>query len=429
MTNITADKVFSRRLYIFLSLLVISIFIFRVVQTAQLKNSYGTVDLRNRIVGARLTLHKKTVSPYYYKWKRGEGENFLDPYDTPDIHVNRTTVTPFVLQLLQPFSDNQYQSVAIGWYITEILALLLMALLVLLQVNDWQCRFYILAVTLLFFGCSQGWLLHNLNGQLYIFYALLMALLYQFYTSSKKLAPVLCGLLLTIFVLMRPVASVFVIPFVVNKKWKPLLYFSFFILLYFIQQYVSKELWLWQDYLKAMNEWAVQLFSQNQVTDYIDIYSIKTTEGSPAVARSPFQGLAEDSSLQGMAFRLLRVKMLKEYLMITILLSFAVLLFIYRKKIKTADAGWLFVFSFLLYIITEINLPAIRNSYNYVQWVFPVLIILPFICRKLIPSSVLLLAGIFALGFLKVFPFDLLLAEVIFAVLCFYYLNTETTHA
>ena len=430
MTGLLNYKALPRRTYILLSLLVIGIFIFRVVQTWHYKNTYGSVDLRNRIVGSRIISHQKGVSPYFYKWEKTDGENYIDIYDTPDISVNRNTVTPFVLQLLQPVSNFKFQHIASGWYIAEVAALMLIVLLIASILKEWQHRFYVLFSSLIIIGCSQGWLLHNINGQVYIFYALLLTILFYYFNNNRGLSDILCGLILTIFILMRPIAIVFLFPFLLKRKWKAIGFFFLFTTLYFIQQYINHELWLWKDYASAIKQWALEFFNQHQVNDYIDIYKVKNIEGSSAVAPSPYQSLAEDSSLRGLVFRFLHIKLLEEWLVLITGLAYAVLLFIYRKKIKAFDAKSLFVFSFLLYFITEICLPAVRNSYNYVQWVFPLAII--FTSIKILPKIVwvTLFATIMALGFLKFLPFDLTIPELIFAAISFYFINrTKTANA
>ena len=427
MTALLNYKNFSGRTYILLSFIVIGIFIFRVTQTWQYKNTYGSVDLRNRVIGSRITAHQKNGSPYFYKWKQADGENYLDIYDTPGIPVNRNTVTPFVLQLLEPVSDFKFQKIALGWYMAEVAALILIVLLIISALNDWQHRFYVLFSSLIIIGCSQGWILHNINGQVYIFYALLLTILFYYFNSNRKLSNILSGLILTVFILMRPIALIFLIPFLAKRKWKTLAFFLLFTVIYFIQQYINHQLWLWKDYASAMNQWSIGYFNQHPVNDYIDIYKIQNLEGSAAVPPSAYQSLTEDSSLRGLVFRFLHIKLFKEWLALITGLIYAGILFIYRKKIKVLDAKSLFIFCFLLYFIAEICLPAVRNSYNYVQWIFPLAIILTSIKLSAKVFVCILLATIMATGALKFLPFDLTMPELIFAAISIYFINHSKT--
>ena len=61
-------------------------------------NKGGSIDLRNRVTGARIAADKK--DPYIYKWKTGDPTVFLDLYNQPGALLSKTTVTPWVLSLI-----------------------------------------------------------------------------------------------------------------------------------------------------------------------------------------------------------------------------------------------------------------------------------------------------------------------------------------
>jgi hypothetical protein len=44
------------------------------------------------------------IDPYYYKWKPGDSELFLDPRDFPDRPMSRVTVPPTTLLINNVFS-------------------------------------------------------------------------------------------------------------------------------------------------------------------------------------------------------------------------------------------------------------------------------------------------------------------------------------
>lgn len=423
------NNFFSRQGYILLSFLVISIFLFKTFQSLQYKESYASPDLRNRITGARILKHYQSASPYFYKWKEGDDEHLLDPYDSPEIKVNRNTVTPFTLQLIQPFCDYSFQSIAVGWYMAETIALIIILLLMLKQAVNQRQRFMCMVITFVITGCSQAWLLHNINGQVYIFYTLLLTLLYYSSLYKNNWACLLSGLLLAVLILMRPIMIAFVIPFLLQKKWRPLLYVITFTGVYFITQWYNGSIWIWKEYIHAMNVWAEQQFSLQPVKDYLDVYSITKIEGSLAVQYSPYQWLTENSSLTGLAFRFLGWQLPVTVLMITALFISALLAFSVRNKLNKFDARRLFVFAFMVYFIAEISLPAVRNIYTSVQWIFPLLVI--FSQSNLHKKTIILLliGGFFAMGFFKFLPFDLTLAELIFAVISIQYINTKLVHA
>lgn len=423
------NRLLSRQGYIVLTLLMIIIFLFKSFQSLQYKETYGSPDLRNRITGARILKHYQYTSPYFYKWKQGENEQLLDPYDSPDIKVNRTTVTPFTLQLIQPFCDYSFQSITVGWYMAETIVLLLILLLMLKDVISPLNRFLCIAIALTIIGCSQSWLLHNINGQVYIFYALLLTLLYRSCQYNNHWAAILNGLLLSVLILMRPVMIVFALPFLLQRKWRPLLYVALFAAVYFMMQWYVGSIWIWKEYGDAMNVWAVQQFNLQPVKDYLDIHPIAKLEGSSAVQYSPYQWLTENSSLAGFVYRFLGSELSSAVLMLIALFLSAVFAFSIRNKLSKFDGSRLFVFAFLLYFIAEISLPAVRNIYNSIQWVFPLLIIFSqsYIQKKSI--VLLIIGGLLSLGLFKFLPFDLTLAELIFAAICFQYINTKGVNA
>src|SRR5579859_2004065 len=60
-------------------------------------------DLRGRIVGARLI--KDGKSPYFYKWRAGDGVRYYDPQNFTPTKVSSMTATPFFHHLLMPLAE------------------------------------------------------------------------------------------------------------------------------------------------------------------------------------------------------------------------------------------------------------------------------------------------------------------------------------
>ena len=92
-----------------ISILLITSIFFTVVGFLQdMENSanYGGIDLRNRVIGARLI--KANYDPYFFKWSEEYSEFFLDPRDHPNLPVNRVTVPPTILMIHSIFSDISY---------------------------------------------------------------------------------------------------------------------------------------------------------------------------------------------------------------------------------------------------------------------------------------------------------------------------------
>lgn len=413
----------------FLSLFIVLLFSFQVFHIISLKRQYAAVDLRNRITGARVLKNKPGISPYYYKWKKADGDTFLDLYDTPSLKLNRNTVTPFLLQLLSPIVGFSFSTLSWLWFVDEVSILLLCALLFYISVKDSEKKFWIAFISFVAIGSSQGFLFHAVSGQVYIFYTLLLTLVYFLFNRTGTLNELFTAMFLCIFILIRPIAIVFLLPLIIKKRVSILIYLTGLVLLYFGYEFLSGQLWVWKSYMQAMHEWGYEFFQPPVPPTYEELNIANRIEGSGIIKASPLWHISEDSSLRGFIFRFFHIKFLTKELMVVAGITAASSYLLLRKKILNTEVRTLFIYSFLLYFIAEICLPAIRNSYNYVQWLFPLLLIVT--APKLKPSLYIFLlsATILALGFLKFLPFDLFLGELIFATMCFSFINDKTLNA
>ncbi|HCX72270.1 MAG TPA: hypothetical protein DHM37_00980, partial [Candidatus Cloacimonas sp.] len=85
-------------------------------------NVYGGIDLRNRIVGARLIELDK--DPYFFKWNDTYSDKLRDPNDIPGFEANRVTVTPGTLQIYSLFDSYSYKFQRNLWSFFQWLLLL-----------------------------------------------------------------------------------------------------------------------------------------------------------------------------------------------------------------------------------------------------------------------------------------------------------------
>lgn len=407
------------------TILIVSIFLSNAVLVWNIKSDYGTPDLRNRIVGSRVIKQKENVSPYFYKWNKTDGDRFLDMYDTPELLMNRNTVTPFTLQVLEFVCDTTYSKLAKRWYIAEIISLLVCSMLMMTLAKDSFNKLLVLGISLIGVGLSQSWMLHSLSGQVYIFIPLLLSLVLYFFQLQTKGNDILAAVVLTLLVFIRPTAVLFIAPFVLMSNWKVPAYLFLFVAIYFLFSYTTGQLWLWKDYSNAMNLWSVESFNPQVTKSYMEILQLKEVEGSSILSQPPNLSLLEDSSIQGFLHRFFNIQLTKIPLLGLMLCLFIAFLFFLREEIKQFDMRRLFILAFLLYFLSELCIPAVRNSYNSVQWVFPLSILF---LDKQISNSIkllLLLAVTFAIGIMKFFPFDLFIAEMLFFLSCAIYLKNS----
>lgn len=120
-----------------LNVLLISSIYFAIVGFLQdLENTatYGGIDLRNRVVGARLI--KINHDPYFFKWNENYSELFLDSKDYPNLPVSRVTVPPTILIIHSFISDLPYKIQRYLWTVLQWFLILFSIFFFTLSVNN-----------------------------------------------------------------------------------------------------------------------------------------------------------------------------------------------------------------------------------------------------------------------------------------------------
>src|SRR5215467_6462451 len=102
--------------------ILVAIITHSIIRDITLEKQYPG-DLRNRVVAARL--QKDGRLPYFYKWKKGDSERYLDPLNTGDIKVSNITASPFFHELLFPICDFNQRTISIIWLWTQYALLII----------------------------------------------------------------------------------------------------------------------------------------------------------------------------------------------------------------------------------------------------------------------------------------------------------------
>ncbi|MDP3762560.1 MAG: hypothetical protein Q8Q97_00615, partial [bacterium] len=76
---------------------------------------YGGVDLRNRVVAARVAT-ELNQDPYYFKWTSDYSDRFLDPADNAAVPTARVTVPPTALLFQSLISRLPYFAQRYIWF-------------------------------------------------------------------------------------------------------------------------------------------------------------------------------------------------------------------------------------------------------------------------------------------------------------------------
>lgn len=157
---------FSRCAY---TLLVVSILLALWGVVADIRNIHagGSIDLRNRVTGARLAADGR--EPYFFKWTVKEKDEYCDPCNAIGQPISKTTVSPALLALHVPLNDLNYRTIQWVWLLLQYTCLGL-------GFWAWAAKrphgdVVWAAVLTLLFCASASWRLHSDRGQTYVIYA------------------------------------------------------------------------------------------------------------------------------------------------------------------------------------------------------------------------------------------------------------------
>src|SRR5580692_4577641 len=93
-----------------------AVFSFCIWRDVQIEKQY-TIDLRNRVIGARL--QKDGKLPYFFKWQPSDGLRYYDPNNFDITYGNTITASPFFHHLLYPIADLPQRKISQIWLVFE----------------------------------------------------------------------------------------------------------------------------------------------------------------------------------------------------------------------------------------------------------------------------------------------------------------------
>lgn len=389
------------------------------VKTFYLSSKYGGTDLRCRIVGARLLGTHHT--PYFYQWQPGDDTWYLDPNAEAHRVVNGNVVTPATLAVIYPLSQLSYPYLRLAWTILQVLAAFAI-LFLLFRSGSFADRFLAASPVIVGLICSDTWFYHIERGQMYIFYAFFLALMYACYISRWKYNEFVSGFIGGLFILFRPFAGIIGLGFLLHGKikWVMGCMVGFIIgCLLFVAPFTAA----WKDYFKAMNEYVNENIGKGHTVDRQQPGTPLSIEGATNIKVSRSFNIDKlDTSyhlLKRIGIEISSVQSLLMYGFLVLVLAF----FLFRWKKKTSSPESLFLFGFLLLILAELFVPAPRGSYNVIQWIFPLSLIL-LRSRRHLPTLIILGTGLLLLFHDFPFRFNLQghIGELIFLSLTLYYI-------
>ncbi len=228
---------------------------------------YGGVDLRSRVVGARLML--EDLDPYYFRWNESYADTLLDPIDNRENEVSRVTVPPTVLMLHAPLAGLPYSTQRTAWLFVQWL-LLLASVFLFSRCGESAEEAKAVWIIGLFFAATPIWRFHVERGQIYVLFVFLVALSFWLSRRSWGYAPLLAGLALGALVSMRPTFAAMCLPMLFFRSWKLLAGLAVGLLVLLLLSAAIFGIPVWKSYAKAMrlHEGASLLRTQTDRFDY-----------------------------------------------------------------------------------------------------------------------------------------------------------------
>jgi hypothetical protein len=340
---------------------------------------YGGIDLRTRVVGTRVFLAGK--DPYFFNWKPGMPDTLLDPLVEPNAKGSRLTVPPSVLLLHAPFANQTYFQQKIIWLGIQWLSLILIILIFALTSKSLR-HLYLIFIVSLFFIYSFFWRFHVERSQLYILYTCLLALSWVTYRARNNLLKYLSGLTLGFTICLRPPAIFVLIPFIVHRRLSMLVGAALGILLGLALPVSLSGLSIWNSYASSMKN-ITQHLSIHKIPDNINAGNtiiknepyLKIIEGLNVASQNnniPAVNTALQKNLMNLGLD--NIHELQNSILILYLILFCI--FLIKNHRKLINSNLIFLQGIVAYLIVEFIIPSPRYSYNDVQWLLPLLLIL-----------------------------------------------------
>lgn len=387
-----------------------------IIKSIGLTKRNGGTDLRCRVVGTRLLATEH--SPYFHKWTPADGEYLLDPNDKGVRMVNGNVVTPATMYLTYPLYTLPYAVVRPLWTALQFLACVAILFLLLWKQPHSATRITALII-INGLVCSATWLAGIERGQMYIFYALLFAIMYRLYVSKLKYNEWLSGFVGGLFMFLRPFAGIIGVGFLLHgkKRWVFGCITGFIVGLCL---FVLPRPALWTEYFNAMREYTNESeghghFNQNAINyshpDTIEgMTTLEKYENIPAGGLAAFYGYLWNFGIHATSSHLTVA-----YGIVLIILAF---LFYRQRKIYSGPLP-LFLFGFMCYVLAELFTVAPRASYNGMQWIFPLTLICLY-AGSIVPVLIALITGLLLLHMFPVqFNYQGPIAELTFLALSF----------
>jgi hypothetical protein len=234
-----------------------------------------------------------------------------------------------------------------------------------------------LVMAFVFIVLTPSWGIHIRAGQIYILYAFLLAVAFFLTQTSLRLKDILSGMILGVTIWLRPPMLMMAVPFIINRKKEIIAGMMLSMALYAVSILMMGQLPLWENYHQAMREWGKsQICGSSPITSTV-CYPPLYIEGEDIqpLMRSVLPSGWPNFSVQGILVDYFDMGLTPNTLLLLFAVTAVMMLFYLNRALLSSSYSRMFLVGFLLVMLFEYFIPAPRFGYNYVQWIFPILLI------------------------------------------------------
>jgi hypothetical protein len=320
-------------------------------------------DLRNRLVSSRLLADGKDA--YAHQWTVNDGDRLHDPFIRPNEIVNGCTVPPTALQTFSFLNDLDWLTVKKVWILLSYFFAFLTLWLIIETLPTHQQYLGFLSSAFLI---TRTFYYHLHSGQLYLFYAFLLALALYGFFKNKLLIFVIA---LAVLIALRPIAIVLTIPLFFTPSYHKKIFYSYLLAGVLITLSIltvgSKQ---WLNYKNSMALHALEQtkgIPQKQQPTVL-LAQIEGFEAAPPINQEYINSITpQNTSVQALLNGVGITTSTKGLMALYGLIIIALLLLLFFFDVSLSVEK-LLALGFFALLIFEYFLPAPRFSYNMLQW-------------------------------------------------------------
>lgn len=320
-------------------------------------NQGGSIDLRNRITGARLM--RDGYDAFHYKWRSGDPDIYCDVYNHLSLKISKTTVSPTCMSLLLPIAGLNYAEVQLWWLLSQWVMLIGTAIVWWMILPKWWQKVTILGFLILY-TYTFPWRLHIDRGQIYIHYIFFISLWIFLTRLQNKRASQVAGVIGALLVGLRPPFLLLLAPVIWLKDRNQILPAVIAGAIFFVMPMVPRAS-AWGDFASGMKDWSEYYRKFEPIPRSVGQAYPDKLEGMDInqVARVVVRQYA-DSSL----FRMLKYLKISNFPSWPITLLLLGLLGWWFWKFRDQELHFLLVGIAAWVFLIDWFLPAYRNPYN-----------------------------------------------------------------